>query len=88
MEGVCPHLVEKLSKVLISSRNRAEPKHTIFNGNLVVVLQRVKPESIHVIKAVEVDWLEFIMEDPYHFLRGEAREPEDDAHDFKGGPHR
>ena len=65
-------------------RGLPELKNPVLDANSVMVVQGVKSESLYVAEPVEVDGLEFVMEDPDNFFLGEAYKTEGDAHDFWG----
>lgn len=83
MKGICSDVVKRFSKILLGLQCFAEPEHAVFDGNPIIVLQSIKSETTRMAEAVEVDWLELILENSYNFLLRETCKPEGDAHDFR-----
>ncbi len=52
VEGVGPHLVKRLAKVLIDSWSFSELEYAVLDADAVLVMQGVEPESTNVAKAV------------------------------------
>ena len=82
VEGIHPNVVEGFSKVRVGPQRFLKPEYSVFNADLIVILQSDKPESAHMAEAVEFHLLEFIPKDPYNFLLREACKPESHSRDF------
>lgn len=76
MKGIRSDLVKRFSKIFVSLQRFAEPEHAVFDANPIVLLQSIKPENTSMAEAVEVDWLELILENSYNFLLRETYKPE------------
>ncbi len=83
VEGIRSHVVERFPKVLVGPRCFPEPEHSVLNGDPIVVLQGVEPESAHLAEAIEVDGFELILEDTYNFLLQDACKSKSDDRDFR-----
>lgn len=83
VENICSYVVKKFPKVFIGFQHFLKPKHTVFNTNLIVILQNIKSESAYIAEIIEVDWFEFILEDAYNFFLWKACKLESDACNFR-----
>lgn len=55
MKSIHQYIIEGLFKVFINFQRFPEPNHTIFNADPTMVLQSIKPKSLHVAEMVEIN---------------------------------
>lgn len=67
------NFVKTLSKILICPRGFLQPQHPVLNAYSFLILESLVAEPPHAAKAVEVDGLELVVENPYNLILGKNR---------------
>lgn len=82
VEDIGKYLVERLGKVFVDLLGLPKLKHAVFDAYMVLGIHCFEPESMYIVKMVEIYWLEFILENPHNFLLEKSCKLEENAHDF------
>lgn len=66
MKALLLDLVKQLFKIFIHPWSFLQFQYTILNINTLVIVPRFIVGAIYIAKAIEVDWIEVVIEDFYN----------------------
>lgn len=68
IKSICLYIIKIFFKVFVVSWRFLKLEYTIFNTNLIMILQGVKLESAYIVEKVKIDWFKLILENLYNFF--------------------